>query len=343
MVQKAMGLLGPALAAVGISGSAVLWLAGVANAGAQHSEPHSGSSLSLMQASVGVSHGATQAACVFMVGLAGFMAAVWLPSGRNLGASVDLTNTIFVRTAWILFGLLVLSGAVELSLYAVRASGEPLSPGLLWEAVSQTRVGGVWLARLILGALTVGAITYAAQRGQRRAFWWGAFGVGCVFLLTLSQLSHAVTEEGALPVLADWVHAISASVWVGGLLGFPLALFGPMRAMEPDERGKMLRGAVRRFSRVATAAVLVLAATGLYAALLHVPDLSTLASTGYGRALVMKLGLLMFLLAAGGLNLKLQGREEEPFGRMVGAELALAVAVLVATGFLTSLPPPPGT
>lgn len=322
----------PVAVAAGM-GLAVAWPARVARAQGTHAEH---APVDLQGLVAGVSHGATLAACVFMAGLAAFVALVWLPASRTGGAGRDAAG-LFVRWTWALFGLLVVAGVVELSVYAVRASGEPFSLGLLWEAVSGTRVGEIWLVRLLFGLLTASAVTFAARLG-RPAYWWGAFGVGCVLLATLSWLSHAAAEGRSLPLLADWVHLVSGSLWTGGLLGFPLVLLGPLRAMSPDERGKLLRAAVRRFSRVATAAVLVLGATGLYAILLHVPDLRALTGTPYGRALFMKLGLLMFLLAAGWVNLQLQGRE--PFGRVVATELALAVAIFVVTGFLTSLPPP---
>lgn len=84
-------------------------------------------------------------------------------------------------------------------------------------------------------------------------------------------------------------------------------------------------------------AVLAIIATGIYAVLLRVPSLSALVETPYGRALTMKLGLLLFLLAAGGINLI--GRGKGPFGRMVRLELVLATGIFVAAGFLTSVPP----
>ena len=76
----------------------------------------------------------------------------------------------------------------------------------------------------------------------------------------------------------------------------------------------------------------------MHATLLHVPDLSALLATPYdGQALIMKLGLVALMLAAGGINLVDVGKG--PLGRMVGAELVLAIGVLVAAGFLTTLPP----
>ncbi|MDP8949788.1 MAG: CopD family protein, partial [Actinomycetota bacterium] len=148
--------------------------------------------------------------------------------------------------------------------------------------------------------------------------------------------SHAAAE-GLLPSLADWLHVVAASLWMGGLLGFPLVLLGPLRAMPPKQRTELRWRAVRRFSKVATLAVMTLIVTGVYATLLHVPSVEGLLGTAYGRALMIKLGLATLLFAAGGVNLVLEGRG--PFGRIVGAELILVVGIFVATGFLTSLPP----
>jgi copper transport protein len=107
--------------------------------------------------------------------------------------------------------------------------------------------------------------------------------------------------------------------------------------MPTEARSKLLGRVVPRFSNVATMAVMSLILTGLVAILLHIPSVSALFSTSYGRALTIKLGLVVLLLAIGGLNLIARG--QGPFGRMVGAELILALGVFVATGFLTSLPP----
>jgi copper transport protein len=162
-----------------------------------------------------------------------------------------------------------------------------------------------------------------------------------VLLTTLIGLSHAAATGRPLPLLADWTHAVAAAVWMGGLLGFAVALFsGPLRSLATDRQTKLRERSVRRFSVVATAAVVVLACSGLYAAVLHVPSPQALLATPYGRALVAKLVLLTLLLAVGASNLLLRGRG--PLGRLLVAELLLALGLFLATGFLTSLPPPSG-
>ncbi|QIN79376.1 hypothetical protein GBA65_13605 [Rubrobacter marinus] len=287
------------------------------------------------QIGAGVVGGVAQGLVVLLVGLVAFAAVVWIPASRPY-AGVGEAGRTFVRGAWALAGALVVVGVADLSIYAARATGDALGPALFGEALFGTRTGWLWIARILLAGLTALAATWAAR--QRRATpWWAATGVGSLLLVTLAQGSHAAAEPGVLPLLSSWLHVVAASFWIGGLLGFPAMLLGPLRALEPGERSKLLRTAVRRFSKVATAAVLLVVATGLHATLLNVPSLDAALETAYGRALIMKLGLVALMLAAGGINLIDNGKG--PLGRMVGAELVLAFGVLLAAGFLTTLPP----
>lgn len=82
----------------------------------------------------------------------------------------------------------------------------------------------------------------------------------------------------------------------------------------------------------------ILVVTGSYAALLQLPDVSPSTGSPYGRAPIMKLAMGALMLPIGAINLIDRGRD--PFSRMVAAELLLALGVYVATGFLTTLPPP---
>jgi copper transport protein len=282
----------------------------------------------------GLAHGLVQWSAAFLAGLPAFFGLVWLPVAREGGGDKG-PEALFGKAAWGLFGLLVLAGVAELSLFAARASGEPFGPGLLGEALLGTREGGIWLDRLVLGLLAALAVAVAARRG-RRVYWLLAAGIGAALLATLGQQGHAASEGGLLPALADWLHVAAAALWVGGLLGFPLLFLGLRRTTGTAGRWELLARLVPRFSRVATVSVALLVITGVYASLLYVPDPSALVSTPYGRALLLKLGLTILLLAAGGVNLVDRGRG--PFDRMVALELALAFGVFVATGFLTELP-----
>ena len=77
--------------------------------------------------------------------------------------------------------------------------------------------------------------------------------------------------------------------------------------MPDGVRVNLLVRTVRRFSKVATGAVVALFITGLYATLLSVPSLSAFTGTAYGNAWLVKMGLVVILLAAGGVNLISRG------------------------------------
>lgn len=326
--------LANALAPVGVVMVVLACFGDPAYAQGAHSGAHSGGASSDVMG--GIQHGIALGATVLLAGLAPFAVLVWLPASKGVEVGRAAVRP-FGLVAWVLLYVLAIAGVAELSAYATLASGESLSPGLLQETLLETRVGNVWLARSGFALLTAALVT-AATRSGRAIYWWAASGTAALLLMTLTQLSHAAAEGRFLPFLADWVHAAAATVWTGGLLGLLYVFFsGPLDALPADRRAKLRERTVRRFSRVATTAVLILVATGIYAILLHVPNLAALVDTPYGRSLLTKLALLVLLLGIGGTNYLLRGRG--PFGRLVGAELVLALAIFVATGFLTSLPP----
>ena len=325
-----------AAGAMAVAGALALYPGDASLAQGLH-DGHAGSASSAQLELIGeIDRGFTLAACALLAGLAPFATLVWLPASGEVGNGRDAIGPFGV-VAWSLFYVLVFAGAGELAVYAMRASGEPFGFALLEEALLETRVGAVWIARLCFGLLTAAAITAAARLGWAW-LWWAAIVSGSLLLMTLTQLSHAAAEGRFLPFFADWVHAMAAATWMGGLLGLAVALFsGPLDALEADERAALRECSARRFSTIAITSVLILASTGLYALLLHVPSPQALVSTPYGRALLVKLGLLTFVLAIGAANFLLRGRA--PFGRLVVVELLLAFGLFVATGFLTSLPP----
>ena len=337
-MKRPMRRVAATLGSISVAGLAAVWFAEITYAQGSHSHLTHGPLLNEEVAAY-IVHGLTQGASVFLAGLVAFVSLVWLPISRAEDNGHQKKDVgLFRSWVWMLVGLLIIAGLVELPLYAVRASGEALSPGLLREALLDTRVGQLCMERLVFGVLTATAVTYAAAGPRRFTYRWGAAVVASVLLLmTLTQQSHAAAEESFLPFLVDWLHTMAAALWMGGLLGFPILLVGLLRTMPTETRVELLKRSVRRFSKVAMIAVMIVLATGLYAALLHVPSVSALVGTPYGRALLIKLGLLGFLLALGGWNLRLGGRG--PFSRLVGAELILAIGIFVATGFLTSLPP----
>jgi copper transport protein len=124
--------------------------------------------------------------------------------------------------------------------------------------------------------------------------------------------------------------------------------------LDQDDRVRAAAACVVAFSAVALSAVTVLVVTGVYRALAEV-SVGQLADTGYGRALLVKLGLFALLLVGGAYNrMVVHPRLEraalglDPDDRgaaaalrvSVRAELALSGALLVAVAVLVSSAPP---
>ncbi len=97
--------------------------------------------------------------------------------------------------------------------------------------------------------------------------------------------------------------------------------------------GRAPERAGRRFSTVALAAVLVVAATGLVRAVTELSAFDQLWTTTYGRALLVKSGLLVVLVALGFANRRRLSRP------VVLAEVAVLAVLLLAVGVLTGSRP----
>jgi copper transport protein len=144
--------------------------------------------------------------------------------------------------------------------------------------------------------------------------------------VTLAASGHAAAY-GVLGLLVDTVHALTAGLWVGGLIA--IAALG--RAVEP-------RG-LHKFSTVAMASVLTLIATGTLNALRHLSAVDQLWQTRYGFTLLIKLALVAGTIAVAAVSRRRLQQYRIPV-RSVRGEVALTVAVLIVTALLSMTAPP---
>jgi copper transport protein len=271
-----------------------------------------------------------------------FILAVWTPAAAAL-ASPD-----WRRPAAIALGAFAVASALSALTQAGQASGAEMAPPwspVLGTLLSNTRYGALWLARLSL-LLALTALLLRAQIGPPQR--WLALGLCALALLTISLGSHAAAEpDPALPVLVDWVHLGAASVWVGGLSHFLLALWS-LRGARPDGLRAVVAGLIRRFSAVALMSVGVLVLTGVYSAAVQLGAWPALTSTVYGQALLVKLLIALPMVGLGAFNLLVVSRAmARPgaaglitrFQRAVTGEVGLSVALLLSVGVLTAIPP----
>ncbi|MBI4278822.1 MAG: copper resistance protein CopC [Armatimonadetes bacterium] len=198
-------------------------------------------------------------------------------------------------------------------------------------------------------ARAVGRVSLPAMLGLSQLL------LAALLPLGITLTSHAAATPALLPFLADWLHLLSAAVWVGGLIFLAAVLEPGVRSMDADDRARFLGSLVPRFSNLAVASVAVLVATGAYAAWVNIPGLESVRTTAYGRALAIKIALLLPLLGIAAVNLGVMRPRlatlarrgvavpgslplAQRFFRLVHWEAGLAALVLVAAGALALLP-----
>ena len=115
----------------------------------------------------------------------------------------------------------------------------------------------------------------------------GALLAAAAVLLLPGSAGHAAqTSPRGISVILDWVHLITGSLWLGGLIGL-IILWSSIQA---SLRVGGLSVVVPRFSNVALVSVLLLLGTGTSATINHMPALNALWLTGYGVAILVKIG-----------------------------------------------------
>ncbi len=200
-----------------------------------------------------------------------------------------------------------------------------------------TRFGKAFVV-MELGFALVSALLFLAWLTGRRFLLWGAFLLSLGLGSGLSLASHQGDDRGWLPSFADWVHLSAATLWIGGLLALGLVVW-------PEQR--LRRTAFWRFSEIAGPLVAVVVAAGTYMTFKRFPALHDLWSVGYGRLLLVKLGLVCLALSWGAFHhFVIRPRLDRPavagrLSRSLAGEAAVAVSILLLAAILVDSKPPP--
>ena len=205
--------------------------------------------------------------------------------------------------------------------------------------IARTRFGTAFVA-MTLGFSAVAALLFLAWLTDRDVFLWPAFLIGLCFVSGLSLSGHSAVDAGSSwkSALADWAHLAAACLWIGGLVQLVVVVW----PLLPELR----RPALVAFSRLATVCVGVLLLAGVYLAILRLPRLSDLWTTGYGQILLVKIALVALAFAWGGLH-KLRAvpvvARDGTVPRLrasLAGESMIGMIVLLVAAFLVNAKPP---
>jgi copper transport protein len=217
--------------------------------------------------------------------------------------------------------------------------------GDLSSIANDTRFGIAFIV-MTLGYALVAALLFLAWLTDRRMLLWPAFLLGVGLASGLSLSGHSAVDPGSSwrSELADWAHLTAAALWVGGLVQLAFVVWPKAPALRRD--------AFLRFSRFASGLIAIVLGAGVYLSIVRLPQLSDLWTAGYGRVLLVKLGLVTLALTWGAVhhfiarslrarNSRLGGPILARLPRSLAGESAVGMAILLAAAVLVDSKPPP--
>jgi copper transport protein len=235
------------------------------------------------------------------------------------------------------------AGIVAFSLRAEDALQLPFGRFLYGDLspMAQTRFGVAFVTMSLVFALVL-ALVYVSWLLDRVEPLVPAFALAAVFVGGLSLSGHDAVDPGSSwkTEIADWVHLSAASLWIGALATMAILLWGGA----PELR----KVAFLRFSRLATVLIALVLGGGVYLSIVRLPHLADLWGTGYGRVLLVKLGLVSLALLWGAFHhfLVRPALERADGGflsrirRSLVAESMVGMTVLLLAAILVDTRPP---
>ncbi len=239
------------------------------------------------------------------------------------------------------------AGAVAASAYVVlvpvtvmRERGTGLG-ALLDPVVLIAGWAGPAAATMVLAASGVALMLWRDRLPGGAPFWARLLGAA-VALTSVLPVGHTRTFGPTWLVMgADLVHAATAAVWLGGLVGLGLYLARARRQQrDPVEAGVVLG----RFSTLAGVLVALLGVTGIALAVVIVGSVPALVGSTYGRLLLIKVGLVAVIGGLAAWNrfslVPSLGRARDASGgwvQLVRAVRLEAVGLVLVVGLTSAL------
>ena len=249
-------------------------------------------------------------------------------------------------------GVALASALAWLGFSTASMIGRAIDPAALLLVARETEFGRRWMVRLpLLAVLSVLLLT----RKPGEAATTAETLIAGALLASLAWVGHGGEGEGGSAILhrmADAVHLLAASFWLGALIGF---LMLGRAAMRTADGARLLCAALTRFAGIGPGIVVLLIFTGLVNSwfLVGPAHALSLVSSPYGQVLAVKIVLFAAMLLVAAANrywltphlarALVHQHTTEAVRRLrlsLAAETALALLVFAAVGALGTLSPP---
>lgn len=270
-----------------------------------------------------------------MIGGISFLLLAAFPFADALGADAEpilrrCRTLIGWSAALAVFGAL---SNITLNVLLLRASADvPIAQGL---------AANFAIAEMVRAAAAAGLLLTVARPVGTAGHKTTLVVLAVILLAAATATSHSVSRmTDRLPLaLADTMHQLAASVWIGGIPYFLFALAGTENPIAWRSIGK-------RFSQMSMISVAILLVAGLVLATVFVGSWQGLYGTSYGVMVVGKAVMLLGLLFLGGMNFRTVERlRRDPstsilrMRRFAEVEIGVGLSVFALAASITSSPP----
>ncbi|MBE3558008.1 MAG: FixH family protein [Ktedonobacteraceae bacterium] len=175
---------------------------------------------------------------------------------------------------------------------------------LFFHLIANGRFGLFWVIREVIIVLAMILAVYSVLSNKRSRIinslisWTNLIlALALLIAVTFSGSAAGVTGRlGIFAVLADWLHLLAASLWIGGILYVALVCLPVLKDLPAVEQAHSLLTMLARFFPLALVGVIIMATTGPFSAAIQMFNWQQLFLTAYGRALIVKILLVLGLL-----------------------------------------------
>ena len=272
-------------------------------------------------------------------------------SGTGSPAGLALLEPALSRAANIglsAAGLLLLTTVARLFVQSVAMHGTAgaFDGGVVGSMIVGTLWGKAWMLQVV--AAIVAAAGFLAVRRGRFAGWAAVALASVAVALSLSLSGHAPASPrwSGLAVASDSLHVIGAAGWLGSLFFVVAAGLVASRRLPTEQRGAAVADLVNSFSPTALVFAGLTGLTGVFAAWIHLQQVSALWTSDYGQTLLIKLAVLSVVAGTGAYNwLRVRPAlgDERGAGRIrrsASIEILVAALVLGITSVLVATSTP---
>lgn len=174
-----------------------------------------------------------------------------------------------------------------------------------------TRFGTVLLERSLISFIIFGLSLYEYRQFRKneshtfsRLETIGILTIGILLLATTSLIGHGASSKQIMPLIIDFVHNLTASIWIGGTFYLAFVLIPILKASKMNLYYKLatLSVWIPRYSTLVVTLLGILIITGPFLLYILEDNLSLVIGSLYGTFLIAKLSLAGLMVILGGYS-----------------------------------------